>query len=147
MASAQDWAKAQAWGGTGANQYRKEQSDGGITLHSDTRASRQILSGAGVVTQRQADKVARENPELTKKVIAGEISLPKAYEQVTGKGQQALIVAQAQDWEKAQVNGANRYTVKTGQLAGLTTIEDRAVLSGASHRTQRRADKIAREAP
>ena len=64
-------------------------------------------------------------------------------------GQQALIVAQAQDWEKAQAWGGDRKSDQVAKrpLDSPSTIEDRAVLSGASHRTQRRADKIAREAP
>ena len=63
--------------------------------------------------------------------------------------QQALIVAQAQDWSKAQRHGGDRKSDQAANrpLDSLTTIEDRAALSGASHRSQRRADKIAREAP
>lgn len=59
-------------------------------------------------------------------------------------GQQAAIVASAQDWAKAQVQGANRHSMKTGNLAGLETVEGRAKESGASERTQRMADKVAK---
>jgi len=62
-------------------------------------------------------------------------------------GQQAAIVASAQDWAKAQVQGANRYTIKTGNVAGLETVADRASESGASERTQRMADKVAKADP
>lgn len=53
-------------------------------------------------------------------------------------------VASAQDWAKAQVQHANRHTIKTGNVAGLETIADRAAKSGASERTQRMADRVAR---
>ena len=62
-------------------------------------------------------------------------------------GQQAAIVSSAQDWSKAQVQGANRHTMKTGNDAGLHTVADRAAQSGASDRTQRMADKVVRESP
>lgn len=62
-------------------------------------------------------------------------------------GQQAAIVASAQDWAKAQVQGANRHTMKTGNVAGLETVTDRASQSGASERTQRMADKVAKADP
>lgn len=62
-------------------------------------------------------------------------------------GQQAVIVASAQDWAKAQVQGANRHTVKTGNVAGLDTVADRAAQAGASERTQRMADKVAKADP
>lgn len=58
-------------------------------------------------------------------------------------GQQAAIVAAAQDWAKAQTVGKP----KTGNLAELSRTQDRAAQSGASERTQSMADKVAREAP
>lgn len=83
VAAAQDWAKAHVQGGTGANQYSKEQS--GNLAGLQTVADRAATSGAGERTQRMADKVAKSDPELAKQVAHGEISLPKAVEQVTGK--------------------------------------------------------------
>lgn len=59
-------------------------------------------------------------------------------------GQQAAIVAIAQDWAKAQP--ASR-PEKAGNVAGLSTVADRAVQSGASDRTQRMADKVAKADP
>jgi hypothetical protein len=59
-------------------------------------------------------------------------------------GQQAAIVASAQDWAKAQP--ANR-PEKDRHVAGLSTTADRAAQSGASLRTQERADKVAKESP
>ena len=59
-------------------------------------------------------------------------------------GQMAIIVASAQNWEKAQP--AHR-PEKAGQVAGLPTVADRAALSGARERTQQSADKFARADP
>ena len=60
------------------------------------------------------------------------------------EGQQAAIVASAQDWAKAQP--AHR-PEKAGNVAGLSTVAERAAQSGASERTQRMADKVARADP
>lgn len=67
-------------------------------------------------------------------------------------GQQAAIVASAQDWAKAQTvggNGANQHRSKAATLpdSSRETVADRAAVSGASERTQRMADKVARKSP
>lgn len=65
-------------------------------------------------------------------------------------GQQAAIVASAQDWAKAQTAGNPAWKGKaslSGNIAGLQTVADRAAESGASERTQRMADKVARADP
>lgn len=59
-------------------------------------------------------------------------------------GQQAAIVASAQDWAQAQP--ASR-PEKAGNVAGLSTVADRSAQSGASERTQRMADKVAKADP
>jgi hypothetical protein len=74
-------------------------------------------------------------------------------------GQQAAIVAAAQDWSLAHGPGRapEQFTRTTplrargaavppesGSSAGLTTVADRAAMSGASERTQRLADKVAK---
>jgi len=59
-------------------------------------------------------------------------------------GQQAAIVSSAQDWANAQP--AHR-PEKGGNVAGLSTVADRAAQSGASERTQRMADSVARQSP
>lgn len=61
-------------------------------------------------------------------------------------GQQAAIVASAQDWAKAQGRGGDR---KSDQSASLhfDSVEQRAAESGASVRTQKMADKVARADP
>lgn len=58
-------------------------------------------------------------------------------------GQQAAIVASAQNWATAQP--ASR--PKAGNLTGLSTVADRTAQSGASDKTQRMADKVAKESP
>jgi ParB-like chromosome segregation protein Spo0J len=77
VSSAQDWAKAQTVG--------KPKSGSVTGLEKDTVATRQAQSGASDKTQRMADQVAKANPELAKKVAHGEISLPKAHEQIAPK--------------------------------------------------------------
>lgn len=82
VASAQDWATAQKRGGTGANQH-KEQTGNLAALQ--TVAQRAAESGASERTQRMADKVVKTSPELGKKVAQGEVTLPEAMQQLTGK--------------------------------------------------------------
>ncbi len=73
VASAQDWSKAQS---VGSPQF-------GNVTGLETVAIRMAQSGASDKTQRMADKVAKVNPELAKKVGHGEISLPKALKSIT----------------------------------------------------------------
>lgn len=61
-------------------------------------------------------------------------------------GQQAAIVASAQDWALAQTVG-NPTFKKSGNVTGLARVADRAALSGASDKTQRDADKVAKADP
>jgi len=82
VASAQDWAKAQTVGGSGANQHKSKPAtlpDSPVKL--DTVADRAAQSGASERTQRMADKVAKESPDLAKKVAHGEVSLPAAVKE------------------------------------------------------------------
>lgn len=66
-------------------------------------------------------------------------------------GQQAAIVASAQDWATAQVHGgtgANQHNKEQrGNVAPLQTVADRAGQSGASIRTQKMADSVAKKSP
>lgn len=73
VASAQDWGRAQGDGKPGN------------LARLDTRADRAAVSGASDGTQKMADKVAKADPALAQQVGRGEISLPKAVEQITGK--------------------------------------------------------------
>jgi len=59
-------------------------------------------------------------------------------------GQQASIVACVQDWSKAQISSRPR---KECNLAPLSTSKDRATQSGASIRTQKTADAVAKADP
>ena len=78
VASAQDWAKAHGHGGA-------RRGDQVATLPLETVSQRAAESGASARTQRMADKVAKADPELAKKVAHGEVSLPKALAKVEGK--------------------------------------------------------------
>lgn len=62
-------------------------------------------------------------------------------------GQQAAIVASAQDWAKAQPVGKPAADAKRCNVAPLDTAADRAAESGASLRTQKMADKVAKADP
>ena len=75
VSSAQDWAKAQTHGG-------QRRGDQAAKLPLETVADRAAQSGTSERTQRMADKVVKADPELAKKVAHGEISLPRAVEQV-----------------------------------------------------------------
>jgi hypothetical protein len=75
VASAQDWSRAHAVGGD-------RKSDQAATLPLDSVADRAAQSGASERTQRMADSVARQSPDLARQVAHGEISLPKALEQL-----------------------------------------------------------------
>lgn len=58
-------------------------------------------------------------------------------------GQQAAIVASAQDWAKSQTSGRPI----SGQDCPLITVADRAAQSGAHINTQKMADKVAKASP
>lgn len=67
-------------------------------------------------------------------------------------GQHAAIVAAAQDWAKAQTrggNGANQHgrSEQKCNVAPLQSAADRAATSGASVRTQKMADAVAKKSP
>lgn len=96
VASAQDWSSAQVQGGVrrpNDNQKCK------IALMPQPASSsdRAAKSGASVRTQKMADKVAKANPELAIQVAHGEISLPDAMQQITGKrpGAKQKVVAKS----------------------------------------------------
>ncbi|WP_186136134.1 ParB/RepB/Spo0J family partition protein [Burkholderia gladioli] len=76
VAAATDWLEAYSHGGD-------RKSDQSATLHLETVAARAAQSGASVRTQKMADKVAKADPELVKRVAHGKVSLPKAVRQVS----------------------------------------------------------------
>jgi hypothetical protein len=61
-------------------------------------------------------------------------------------GQQAAIVASGKDWATAQTHGGSRRSDQ-GATLHLETVAQRAAESGASERTQKMADKVARTNP
>lgn len=71
VAAAQDWATAQGHGGD-------RKSDQRARLPLENIADRAATAGVSERTQKDADKVARINPELAKQVAHGEITLPQA---------------------------------------------------------------------
>lgn len=75
VASATDWAKAQTHGGA----RRGVQEELGAL---ETVKARAALSGASEKTQKQADKLTRENPAAAKKVVNGEKSLYRAVKEL-----------------------------------------------------------------
>lgn len=85
VASAQDWANAQPHGGARGNQHVAQKRGKVSTDTLATSKDRATLSGASLSTQKRADKVAKADPELSKQVAHGEISLPQAIEKVNGK--------------------------------------------------------------
>lgn len=86
VASAQDWAKAQGRGGTGANQHESKAASLPVCSESrETVSDRAAKADASERTQRMADKVAKADPELAMQVAHGEVTLPEAIEKLTGK--------------------------------------------------------------
>ena len=61
-------------------------------------------------------------------------------------GQQAVIVASAQDWARAQTRGGDRKSDQS-QPVDFDSVEKRSAASGASRVTQMRADKVAKADP
>ena len=88
VAGAQDWSRAQTAGGD-------RRSDHSATLRNDSAADRAAKSGASLRTQQMADKVTKADPELAKQVRMGEISLPKALEQLAPRASAAPAPASA----------------------------------------------------
>ena len=81
VSSAQDWAKAQVVGNPAFKQAEQKCNVAPLQTVSDRAAQ----SGASVRTQKMADKVAKTSPDLARQVAHGEISLPKAIEQISPK--------------------------------------------------------------
>ena len=61
-------------------------------------------------------------------------------------GQQAAIVASATDWAKAHKHGGDRKSDQA-EVLPLDTVRQRAATAGTTERTQRDADRLAREHP
>jgi len=76
VSAAQNWTRANGRGGD-------RRSDQSATLHFDSVAERAATSGASIRTQKMADKVAREAPDLARQVAHGNLSLPAAVKQIS----------------------------------------------------------------
>lgn len=76
VAIVQDWSKAHP-------SYKQEKKDGCRIAPLSTVAHRADQSGASHRTQQMADKLAKEDPALAKKVADGEISLYKAVKSIS----------------------------------------------------------------
>lgn len=78
VAKTQDWSQAHSRGGNGSNQHASK----GAPVPICSTGDRAAIAGVGVRTQKDADLVAREAPQLLEKVIAGEVSAKAAAAQV-----------------------------------------------------------------
>lgn len=106
VASAQDWSKAQK---VGNPQLRN-------VAQLETAADRAAQSGASHRTQQMADKVAKADPELAKKVAHGEISLPKAVEQISPKKPELKVVRSQEEKNTSEPSQqASEFTVPAGK--------------------------------
>lgn len=68
------------------------------------------------------------------------------------QGQQAAVVASAQDWSVARVAGSNQHSAKAcGPVTlpdhSMSTVAQRAAIAGVSEKTQRMADAVAKAGP
>lgn len=78
VASCTNWATAQTHGGA-------RRGDQAATLPLETVRQRATAAGVGERTQRMADKVAKADPALAREVAHGNVSLPKAVQQIAPK--------------------------------------------------------------
>ncbi|MDR7006071.1 ParB/RepB/Spo0J family partition protein [Paraburkholderia strydomiana] len=123
VAAATNWLEAQV---QGSNQY--EVKVAGATLHypdgrglnspatltdrsTSTVADRAAKSGASIRTQKMADKVAKADPELVKRVAHGEISLPQALKQVEGKDRDPSEAGTENDFPRVEHGQESSQTV------------------------------------
>jgi hypothetical protein len=122
VASAQDWAMA--------NPQGRNNVTGNVA--GDRIADRAAQSGAGERTQRMADKVAREAPDLAMKVAHGEVSLPKAHAQVAERAAVAVMEREGKSMGLAtkRASGAERVEEMRVLAQGGHNAEQIAVLQG-----------------
>lgn len=81
VASATDWARAQGQGRPNKTGSPSPLSGNGEGLPLETVKQRAAVSGATERTQKDADRLVREKPELAKQVTAGEKSLYQAVKE------------------------------------------------------------------
>ena len=112
-----------------------------ITLHKGM-----ILDGGNRYAACEASGIVPEFAEFAGENIVAFVLSANLHRRHLSPGQQAAIVASAQDWAKAQTHGGNRRGDQAATLP-LDTVRQRAAESGAGERTQRMADAVARAAP
>lgn len=112
-----------------------------ITLHNGM-----ILDGGNRYAACVAAGMEPEFAEFEGENIVAFVLSANLHRRHLSPGQQAAIVASAQDWAKAQTHGGNRRGDQAATLP-LDTVRQRAAESGAGERTQRMADAVARAAP
>lgn len=109
-----------------------------IVLHGGT-----ILDGGNRAAACEAAGVDPQYVEFLGGNIVTFVLSANLHRRHLSPGQAAAIVASAQDWAKAQTVGNPQF----GNVTGLATVADRMDQSGASDKTQRQADKVAKADP
>lgn len=109
-----------------------------ITLHEGM-----ILDGGNRYRACIEAGVEPEFKEYSGDSIVAYVLSSNLHRRHLSPGQQAAIVASAQDWAKAQTVG----NPQLRNVAQLDTAANRAATSGASHRTQQMADAVAKKSP
>lgn len=105
-----------------------------------------ILDGGNRYAACLAAKVKPAFVEFRGDSIGAFVLSANMHRRHLSAGQQAAIVASVQDWGRAQAHGGNRKAAQAATLP-LETVASRAAQSGASERTQRMADKVAKASP
>jgi len=95
-------------------------------LHFDSVEKRAAESGASIRTQKMADKVAKASPDLAKQVAHGEISLPAAVKQVSGKPEKKTFAPELPP-EVADCS-ADEYELQEAQDAIRELVEENTAL-------------------
>lgn len=136
VACVQDWGKAQKVG---------KPKSGNVT-GLDTTASRQAASGASDKTQRNADKVAKADPELAKQVARGEVTLPQAVKKVSKKTKQKKSAPPpgVPAYDPAEEALANAHDEVIALSEKVQTLED-AIAVGNLPKAEQSAGEIIKE--
>ena len=105
-----------------------------------------VLDGGNRARACEAAGVAPDFVEFDGDNIVDFVLSANLHRRHMTPGQQAAIVASAQDWMKAHRHGGDRRSDQSATLH-LDRAKDRAAIAGASVRTQKMADKVAKKAP
>ena len=112
-----------------------------IVLHNGM-----ILDGGNRAAACEAAGVEARYVEFAGGNIVSFVLSANLHRRHLSPAQSAAIVSSAQDWAKAQTHGGNRRADQM-DCSPLETIAGRAAASGASTKTQQRADKVAKADP